>query len=88
MIKKEIVVKNEEGLHARPSGILANAAMKFESEIKIIKDGYEVNAKSIMGLLSLAAGKGTRLIVVIDGRDENEAIGEIERLFESKFDEE
>lgn len=88
MIKKDIKVINEQGLHARPCGMLSNTAMKFESEIKIIKEGYEVNAKSVMGLLTLAASKGSVITVIANGRDEKEAIDEIEKLFESKFDEE
>jgi len=88
MIRKEIVVINEQGLHARPCGMLSNLAMRFESEIKIIKDGYEVNAKSVMGLLTLAASKGSKIILIASGKDEKEATWEIEKLFESKFDEE
>ncbi|HOJ87102.1 MAG: HPr family phosphocarrier protein [Elusimicrobiales bacterium] len=88
MIKKEITVKNEQGLHARPCGMLSNTAMRFESEIKIIKEGYEVNAKSVMGLLTLAASKGSKITLIAVGRDEEKAVEEIEKLFESKFDEE
>ncbi len=88
MIKKELIVTNEQGLHARPCGMITTVAMKYESNIKIVKDGYEVNGKSIMGLLALAAGKGSKLILIVDGKDEEEAVREIEKLFESKFDEE
>ncbi|MEF3280287.1 MAG: HPr family phosphocarrier protein [Elusimicrobiota bacterium] len=88
MIKKEIIVKNEQGLHAKPCGMISNVAMKFSSEIKIVRDGYEVNAKSVMGLLTLAASKGSSVIIVADGPDEKDAINELEALFESKFDEE
>ncbi|NLH39644.1 MAG: HPr family phosphocarrier protein [Elusimicrobia bacterium] len=87
MIKKEITVQNAQGLHARPCGMISNTAMKFMSDIKLIKDGYEVNAKSIMGLLTLAASKGSKIIVVADGKDEETAVKELEELFASGFDE-
>ncbi|MBP7795651.1 MAG: HPr family phosphocarrier protein [Elusimicrobiales bacterium] len=87
MIKKEIIVQNSQGLHARPCGMISNTAMKFLSEIKLIKDGYEVNAKSIMGLLTLAASKGSRIIIVADGSDEETAVKELEELFANGFNE-
>lgn len=88
MIKKEIEIKNEQGIHARPAGMISNLAMKFKSDIKLVKDGYEVNAKSIMGLLTLAAGKGSKLIIIAEGPDEQLAVEEMEKLFNSKFEEE
>lgn len=84
----ELTIKNEFGLHARPASLLANTASQYESEIKIIKDGNEVNAKSIMNLLLLAAGKGTVLTVTANGPDEEKALSTIEVLIEErKFDE-
>ncbi|MGC8765634.1 MAG: HPr family phosphocarrier protein [Brevinematia bacterium] len=83
-----VTIKNEYGLHARPSSLLASLANNFKSEIKIVKDGIEVNCKSIMNLLLLAAGKGTVLKVIADGEDEDEALEAIRELIEvSKFDE-
>jgi len=87
---KEVIVtiQNEYGLHARPASLLASLASSFKSEIKIVKDGVEVNCKSIMNLLLLAAGKGTVLKVVAEGEDEQEAINAIRELIEvAKFDE-
>lgn len=88
MIKKDVVVINEQGLHARPCRMISQAAMGFQCDIKLIKDGYEVNAKSIMGILSMAAARGSVITIVADGVDEKEAVEEISRLFETKFDEE
>ncbi|MCX7820841.1 MAG: HPr family phosphocarrier protein [Brevinematales bacterium] len=83
-----VTIQNEYGLHARPSSLLATLASNFKSDIKIIKDGIEVNCKSIMNLLLLAAGKGTVLRIVADGEDEEEALKAIRELIEvSKFDE-
>lgn len=84
----EIVIKNEFGLHARPSSLMANTASQFKSEITIKKDDNEVNCKSIMNLLLLAAGKGTVLKVVAVGEDEEAAAEAIRVLVEvRKFDE-
>jgi phosphocarrier protein len=88
MIKKEIRIINEMGIHARPAGMIANTASRFLCEIKIIKDGMEVNAKSIMGVMTLAAGKGTRITLVTDGADEIQAVEALAGLFLKKFDEE
>ncbi|MCX7905496.1 MAG: HPr family phosphocarrier protein [Elusimicrobiales bacterium] len=88
MIRRDVIVKNEQGLHARPCRIISQVAMNFQSEIKLIKDGYEVNAKSIMGILSMAASKGSVITIIANGSDEREAVEEIANLFETKFDEE
>ena len=87
MIKKGLEVKNQMGLHARPAAMLAQTAGKFNSEIKIEKDGVEVNAKSIMGIMMLAAQQGTVLIFTFDGADEAEALKTVEDLFNSGFSE-
>ena len=87
---KELVlkIKNEYGLHARPSSMLANLAGQFQSNIRLIKDEKEVNAKSIMNLLLLAAGKDTMLKFVAEGPDEDAALSAIRNLIEvRKFDE-
>lgn len=88
MIKKDVVVLNEQGLHARPCRMISQTAMGFKCDIKLVKDGYEVNAKSIMGILSMAASKGSVITIIADGIDEKKAVEEISRLFETKFDEE
>ncbi|HAF96012.1 MAG: phosphocarrier protein HPr [Elusimicrobia bacterium GWC2_51_8] len=88
MIKKNIRVINELGIHARPAGMLADTASKFTCDLKLIKDKMEVNCKSIMGILTLAAGFGVTLTVVASGKDEAAAVAAIERLFAGKFEEE
>jgi phosphocarrier protein len=88
MTKREIRIINELGIHARPAGMIANTASRFASDIKIVKDRMEVNAKSIMGIMTLAAGKGTSIIVITNGADEADALAAILDLFARKFDEE
>lgn len=88
MIEKILTVKNRAGIHARPAAIIAQTSNKFESEISLIKDDAEVNAKSIMGVIAMGAGYNTQLTLKIEGPDESEAAAVIEELFESKFEEE
>ena len=85
MIEETLQIKNKHGLHARPAAHLVKIAGKFTSEIKIFKDGLEINAKSIMGVMMLAAEPGSEVLVQDDGMDEGEALAEIEDLFEKKF---
>lgn len=80
VVKKEATVKNRTGLHARPAAVFVQIANKYESEITIIKDDQEVNGKSIMGILMLAAEKGAKLTIVADGNDAQEAAEELARL--------
>ena len=87
MTKKEIKILNELGIHARPAGMIANTSSRFICDIKIIKDKMEVNAKSIMGIMTLAAGKGTVITIVTNGADEVKALEAIGELFLKKFDE-
>ena len=86
MVEKEVVIKNKTGLHARPAAILVQTANKFDSDIFLEKDGDRVNAKSIMGVMMLAAAEGSKLKIIADGSDENEAVEEIARLLESNID--
>ena len=88
MIKKDITITNELGIHARPAGMIANTSSRFACDIKLVKDGMEVNAKSIMGIMTLAAGKGSVIEVAAKGNDEADAVKAIEELFAKKFDEE
>ena len=88
MIEKETRITNRLGLHARAAGALVKVANSFRSEITVEKDGTKVNAKSIMGLLLLAAAQGTVLVVSADGVDEQEAIAAVEGLINRKFYEE
>ena len=87
MIKKEIKIINQMGIHARPAGMIANTASRFVCDIRIAKDKMEVNAKSIMGIMTLAAGKGTGITVIANGADEAAALAAIADLFLRKFDE-
>lgn len=87
MIKRTIKVSNKLGLHARASAKLTQSASKFESAIWLSKNGRRVNAKSIMGVMMLAAGIGTTVELEAEGSDEEAAAGEIEALFNDKFGE-
>jgi phosphocarrier protein len=88
MIEETLEIKNKHGLHARPAAHLVKVAGKFKSDIKIFKDGLEVNAKSIMGVMMLAAEPGSEVLIQVAGEDEAQAIEELRDLFEKKFYEE
>ncbi|MFC1658008.1 HPr family phosphocarrier protein [Candidatus Omnitrophota bacterium] len=79
-IRKEIIVKNKSGLHARPAALFVQAANKFDSRITVEKDSERVNGKSIMGILTLGAERDSRIIIEAEGRDARDAIFELERL--------
>ncbi len=87
MIKRALKITNKTGLHARPAAMLVKTTGKFKSDIYISKDGYEVNGKSIMGVLTLAAESGSTLEVRIEGEDEQEAMEAIENLIKNNFNE-
>jgi phosphocarrier protein HPr len=87
-VTREFVLSNKLGMHARPAALFVKTASKFSSEIMVEKDGEEVNGKSIMGLMMLAAGCGSILKVNANGTDAAAAIDEIAKIFERKFDEE
>jgi len=87
MLEKEIVVSNKLGLHARASAKLVQLVQGFKSTIWLIGEGREVNAKSIMGVMMLAAGIGTPLKLRAEGPDEAQALDAVAELFERKFDE-
>ena len=88
MIKKTATIVNKLGLHARPSAMLVSTASRFSSEVFFTRDGLRVNGKSIMGVMMLAAEKGTKLLVEVDGSDEKAALLEILEVIESGFGEE
>ena len=88
MIEKVITIKNESGLHARPAAIIVQKANSFKSDIFLEKDGDRVNAKSIMGVMMLAAALGSEVKVIADGKDEKEAVDAICILLESDIDSE
>ena len=80
LIEKELVVKNEQGLHARPAALFVQIANKYESEVKVRKGKDEVNGKSIMGLMTLAAEKGSLIKLIVDGSDAKDAMQELESI--------
>lgn len=88
MIEKSVVVKNKTGLHARPAALFVQTANKYSSEIYIEKEGKKVNAKSIMGVMSLAVSQGTEIKISAEGDDEQKAVDNLVELIESKFGEE
>lgn len=87
MIKREVEIKNKTGLHTRPAAMLVKLASKFKSDFFIEKNGIEINGKSIIGVMSLAAEQGSRLTLKFVGEDEEEAAKAIVELFESGFGE-
>jgi phosphocarrier protein HPr len=87
-VSKELTVINKLGVHARPAAMFVKVANKFESDITVEKDGEQVNGKSIMGLMMLAAGHGSRLTISAEGHDAEAAVNELEQLFVKKFNEE
>jgi len=86
-IKKELVVVNKLGIHARPAAMFVKTANQFDCDVFVEKDGETVNGKSIMGLMMLAAGPGCRIRVQAEGNDAARAVSEIEALLKRKFDE-
>lgn len=88
MTEKVLTVRNRAGIHARPAALIAQTANKFNSEIILEKESTTVNAKSIMGVITMAAGYNTTMTLRVEGADEVEAAEAIYNLFESKFEEE
>jgi phosphocarrier protein HPr len=87
MMKKELLIENRLGLHARAAAQIVKAASAYSSRITLIKDDLEVDGKSIMGIMMLAAAKGTNILVRVDGGDEAAALAGLEKLFKDKFGE-
>ena len=87
MVEKILTVRNRAGIHARPASLIAQMANKFQSEISLEKDSIVVNAKSIMGVITMAAGYNTTITLKVEGSDEQDAANAIEKLFEGKFEE-
>lgn len=88
MLTKTITVSNKLGLHARASAKLVSLADRFQAEVVLDKNGLTANAKSIMGIMMMAAGFGTELILTAEGDDAQEALDAIVNLFNDKFNEE
>ncbi|HEY0140575.1 MAG TPA: HPr family phosphocarrier protein [Thermoanaerobaculia bacterium] len=87
MTQREVEIRNKLGLHARAAAKLVHIAARFKADIKIRKGDEEVDGKSILGILLLAAGRGSTILLKADGADEREALDAIEKLIEQKFDE-
>ncbi len=87
VLSKVVVIKNQVGLHARPATFFIQKANEFKSSIWIEKEDRRVNAKSLLGVLSLGIVKGTEINIVADGVDENEAIAKLSELIDSDFEE-
>jgi len=88
MIHKTFKIINKLGLHARPAAIFVQKTSKYKSEITVTKNGQKVSGKSIMGLMMLAAGKGSEIEIIANGSDEKEMVEELGEFIEKKFDEE
>ncbi|HSH38817.1 MAG TPA: HPr family phosphocarrier protein [Chthoniobacterales bacterium] len=85
--EKEITIVNRLGMHARPAAMFVRIASRYRCEIWVEKDGEEINGKSIMGLMMLAAGQGSKLRVRCEGPDAQEALRELEQLIAASFNE-
>jgi phosphocarrier protein HPr len=87
MIERTVTIRNKAGMHTRPASILVKIASKYKSDFYIIKEGFQINGKSIIGVMSLAAEHGSELILRFDGKDEENAAEEITKYFEDGFGE-
>lgn len=88
MIKRTVTVNNQAGLHTRPASMIVRTASKFDADIYIQKDNYEINGKSVIGVMTLAAEQGAELTLIFEGEDEEEAAEALVDLFEGGFGEE
>lgn len=86
-LTKELVVQNKMGIHARPAAMIVRITNKFKADVFVEKDEEQVNGKSIMGLMMLAAGKGSNVKFIANGEDAGPMLAELEALFARKFDE-
>ena len=87
MTEREVTIKNRTGLHTRPAAMLVKTAAKFKAEFFIVKDGMQINGKSIIGVMTLAAEQGSKLLLQFDGEDEQTALEAVVSLFENGFEE-
>lgn len=88
MTQQEVTIRNRAGIHARPASLIVKTANRFESQVYLEKDGTRINAKSIMGIITLGASYNSRLMLSAEGTDEAEVVEAIAHLFESRFEEE
>ena len=87
MIEKEIEVVNRAGIHTRPAAMIVKLAAKYKSDLFLLRDGFSINAKSIIGVMTLAAEQGAKLKARADGIDENDAVDALASLFAEGFGE-
>ncbi len=87
MLEKEVLVKNRSGLHTRPAASLVKLSSRFKSDVYLVRDGFEINAKSIIGVMTLAAEQGCTLLLKTDGEDEELALETISEYFDAGFEE-
>lgn len=87
MIETELTVKNRAGIHTRPAASIVKLAARYQSDVFLMKDGFEINAKSIIGVMTLAADQGSALILRVNGADEAQASADIKQLFDDGFNE-
>ena len=87
MVECELTIQNRLGLHARPASLFVQTTNKYKAKIRVMKDSMEVDGKSIMGLLMLAAPVGTVLKIIAEGEDENEMLEHLKKLFAARFGE-
>jgi phosphocarrier protein HPr len=87
MVTKQLILINKLGMHARPAAMFVKITSKYKAEVMVEKDGEEVNGKSIMGLMMLAAGCGSKLKISADGPDADQLVSDLEQLIQQKFNE-
>lgn len=88
MEEATVTILNSLGIHVRPAALIVQVSSKFQSEVKLVKNGVEVNGKSIMGVMMLAAGQGSQLTIIAQGKDEKEAVAALVGLVRARFNEE
>lgn len=86
-VEKEITIVNRLGLHARPAALFVKVASRYRSDVWVKKESEEINGKSIMGLMMLAAGQGSKLFIRCEGPDADRALEELEELIKARFNE-
>jgi len=87
MLDRTVTIRNKLGLHARAAVKFVNLSNRFSSSVKIVKDSDEIDGKSILGILTLAATQGTSIRLVVSGKDEEAAMAALVELIENRFDE-
>ena len=86
IVEKTVVIKNKQGLHARPAALFVQIANKFDSDISVSRGKTKVNGKSIMGIMMLEAGKGAKVMITAVGDDAEQAVNDLEKLLSSDVD--